>query len=757
VQRVGRASLVGRTRLGVGTCLAHGTGRQVSPLPTRTAEQGMEMLAQHRSRGLRFHGTTFVLAALVAGLTIAIGASATSASNRAMSWGSGLWGQLGNGVTRQVENKVGDVLVPSPICAVGTAGQCPTGPYLNEVTAISAGGSHGLALVSDGTVVSWGENAYGQLGDGTHTGPGSCVRANNGGEFEESRPCSATPVAVSALNGVTAIAAGGSHNLALLNNGTVVAWGANGSGQLGNGTTTNSDVPVAVSGLKGVTAIAAGGGHSLALLSNGTVKAWGANEWGQLGDGTTKNRKLPVAVSGLSGVAAISAGGSESLAVLSDGTARSWGGNGYGLLGDGSTESEFSDLPVAVSGLSGVAALSAGSEDNMALLNGGEVMSWGHNFIGLLGIGETYSEELEAGGYRDVPVTVCAIGVDGYPYMGCSSGPYLQRASAISAASDHDIALLETGAVVAWSQNYYGQLGNGTQGGTAWSYVPVEVAGLSDVNGISAAESYSLSFGPVAPAVAGVSPTQGLEAGGTSVSIAGTNFAEGATVAFGSTSAAKVTVNSTSSITAVSPPGAGTVDVTVTTPEGTSSINPADRFKYVPVPPPTVTKIKPNIGPIAGGTTVTIKGESFTEVESVKFGSTDAASYTVNSTSSITAVSPPEVAGKVNVTVTTPIGTSALSSNDYFKYTPTVTSVSPNSGSKLGGTSVTVTGTGFALGSTATIIKFGAKKAASVNCTSTTTCTAVAPAHEVGTVDVHATVNKVSSVKNAPADQFTYS
>src|SRR5205807_9399049 len=162
----------------------------------------------------------------------------------------------------------------------------------NELNAISAGGTHGVALLSNDTVTAWGENASGQLGDGTHTGPSACVYRYGfpHEELEEVRPCSASPVAVTGLSGVSAIAAGGAHSLALMRNGTVMAWGNNGKGQLGDGSTTNSDVPFAVTGLSGVTAIAAGGGDSLALLSNGTVMAWGDNQYGQLGDGTTTDR-----------------------------------------------------------------------------------------------------------------------------------------------------------------------------------------------------------------------------------------------------------------------------------------------------------------------------------------------------------------------------------------------------------------------------------------------------------------------------------
>jgi alpha-tubulin suppressor-like RCC1 family protein len=794
----------------------------------------MDSLAPHHGGGRRRGAFVLVLAAIVAGLTMATAAPAAPPPNRAMSWGYGLWGRLGDGVTRQTERKVGDVSLPSPVCAVGTVGQCPSGPYLNEVSGISAGGSHSLALLSDGTVVSWGENEYGQLGDGTHTGPGTCTLVSGLNEESEiTKPCSATPVVVSGLSGVTAVAAGGDHSLALLANGTVMAWGANGNGQLGNGTTENSDVPVAVSGLSGVTAIAAGSGHSVALLSNGTVVAWGANKWGQLGDGTTKDRDVPVAVSGLSGVTAVSAGGAESLALLSDGTARSWGGNGYGLLGDGSTESEFSDLPVAVSGLSGVAALSAGEEDSVAVLSDGAVMSWGHNFIGLLGIGG--EAEAEGLAYSDVPLEVCAARIN--PWYQCKSGPYLSGVSGISAAPDHDMALLGTGAVVGWGQGGDGQLGNGSGGMEAYSYIPVEVSGLSDVKGISGGNDYSLVFGPPAPAVAGVGPSGGPQAGGTTVTIAGTNLAEATAVRFGSSSATSFTVNSATSITAVSPAGTGTVDVTVTAPTGTSSINPADRFSYVPAPTvagvrpsegpgtggtsvtingsnftgatavrfgsskasgvtiksasliiaksppgsgtvdvtvtttggtsadsvsdqfhylPAVTKVSPTAGPVGGGTTVTITGVEFTGTTAVRFGVVEAASFTVNSATSITAVSPAEVAGTVDVRVSTPEGTSPTSTKDKFKFTPTVTGVSPNTGPTAGGTTVTVTGTGFALGTKATIFKFEKTNGTSVNCTSTTECTVVSPAHAAGKVHVTATVNKVTSSASA-ANVFSYS
>jgi hypothetical protein len=173
-------------------------------------------------------------------------------------------------------------------------------------------------------------------------------------------------------------------------------------------------------------------------------------------------------------------------------------------------------------------------------------------------------------------------------------------------------------------------------------------------------------------------------------------------------------------------------------------------------PPPVVTKLKPTKGPASGGTTVTITGTDLSGATAVTFGSTSASSFTVSSATAITAESPAEPAGRVDVTVTTTWGTSAISSADRFQVAPTVTGVSPNTGSSAGGAEVTVTGVGFAVGTTATVFRFGSTKATSVNCASTTTCKVVAPAHEAGTVDVKATVNRVSSTRNRPADQFKY-
>ena len=589
-------------------------------------------------RGPRGCGLTAIA---LAGLLLALAgpASASAASPSAVGWGENEVGQLGNGTTANSE-------VRSAVSG------------LSGVTALAGGRRFSLALLSDGTVVSWGENAWGQLGDGTNTGPSTCPAAYaEGGAVA----CSTTPVQVKGLSGVLAIAAGAQHGLALLSNGTVMAWGANGNGQFGDGTETNSDVPVPVSGLSEVTAIAAGQDSSFALLKNGTVMSWGENGWGVLGHGSSNPpQDLPAPVSGLTDATAIAVYLNTGLALLSNGTAVSWGENGLGQLGDGTLES--SEVPVPVSDLTGVRAIARG-EDSLALLENGTVMAWGSNISGQLGIGTTTGP------------TECFL------YNFCGTTPVqvegLAGVSAIAAGNQHNLALLSDGQVMAWGDDWQGQLGDSSLTSTD---APVAVSGLEDATAIAAGENFSLAYGiPIAlpPSVAQVSPHRGTPAGGTEVAIEGTNFSEVAAVDFGSTAATSYTVNSDGSITAISPAGTGTVDVTVVTPGGTSATSPADRFTYGV----TVTGVEPDEGPLAGGTSVTITGSGFTGATGVSFGSTTATSFTVNSDSSITAVSPAGT-GTVDVEVTTPSGTSPTSPADQFSYrgpTPTIESVSVSS------------------------------------------------------------------------------
>ena len=172
-----------------------------------------------------------------------------------------------------------------------------------------------------------------------------------------------------------------------------------------------------------------------------------------------------------------------------------------------------------------------------------------------------------------------------------------------------------------------------------------------------------------APAITGISPASGTVAGGTIVIVTGTGFTGTTGIMFGTTAATTFTVDSDTRINATSPAGVvGTVDVTVTTPQGTSATSTADQFTYVPSDAPAITGISPASGPVAGGTIVIINGTGFTGATGIHFGTNPVTVFTVNSDSRITTTSPAGSAGTVHVTVTTPRGTSATSTADQFTY-----------------------------------------------------------------------------------------
>jgi alpha-tubulin suppressor-like RCC1 family protein len=603
------------------------------------------------------------------------------------------------------------------------------------------------AQATPNTAKAWGLNNNGQLGDGMTTGPEKCGA--------EMMACSTTPVPVSGLTGVTAIAAGAPFNslqafaLARREHGTVEAWGGNERGQLGDGTKSASSVVVVVCAvgatspcseeskqLKEVVAVAAGNEHGLALLASGKVMAWGSNEGGQLGDGTNEGSLVPVEVTGLGGVVAIAAGGNDSFAVLSDGTVRAWGSDSWGSLGTGGVSSTV-PVPVCAIGtkgacpegpyLSGVKFVSTSGEDSVALLASGTVAALGGlDKGGQLGNGTELTQ-----GNNPVAVTGLS-GVTAIAEGGTGS----------NGGESFSLARLTDGTVKSWGSNHDGQLGVGTNTGpemceeaklTLCSKTPIAISGLSHVKAIAARGEYASA----------------LLSGG-SVQSWGRND-------FGELGDGTSTGPEACGYPPLEPPRAcSTKPVEVSKIAGASGVGAGGNTSYAFGPPPAVKKLLPTKVPVNGGTEVTITGTGFDGTTEVKFGSTSAASFTVVSATEITAVSPAELAGSVDVTLTNTWGTSPIALADRFRFTPTVTNVSPNTGSKAGGTSVTVTGTGFVVGTTATKFKFGLKAGTSVNCTSTTTCTVVSPAHAVGTVDVKANVNTVGSPRNRPGDQFTY-
>jgi alpha-tubulin suppressor-like RCC1 family protein len=278
-------------------------------------------------------------------------------------------------------------------------------------SAVASGSLHTVALAEDGSVWNWGRNPSGQLGTGGNLVPSSepvragtlanavsitagqshstAVKADGtvwwwGGYLME---YAYVPIQKTQLSGAVEAAAGNSFSLVRLNGGAVWGWGMNGSGQLGDGTTTHTATPVQVQGLATAISIAAGGTHGLAVLQGGSVLAWGNNSNGQLGDGTTTGRLTPVAVLGLPGPAvAVRASGQCSFARLQDGSLWAWGANDLGELGDGTSTDRHAPVPVSGMG-AGVADVAPSGAHTVALKADGSVWAWGRNDDGELGNG----------------------------------------------------------------------------------------------------------------------------------------------------------------------------------------------------------------------------------------------------------------------------------------------------------------------------------------------------------------------------------
>ncbi len=401
------------------------------------------------------------------------------ANSRSLAWGSNGNGQLGT-------NGFLDSAVPVP---VGRTGLLSTKTLLSQ----ASGGNHSVALCSDGTVATWGNNSYGQLGNNSTT--------------DSLIPVSVTTTGVLLSKTVVAIAAGQYHNLALCSDGTLAAWGYNFYGQLGNGGTTQSSAPVAVSKTgvlsgKTVIAIAAGTYHSFALCSDGTLAAWGYNGNGELGNGGTGYSVLPVTVDNsgvLAGktISSVIAGSFHNFALCADGTLVGWGYNAYGQLGNGNTNNSTVPSLVSLTGaLTGktVVAAAAGYYHTLALCSDGTVATWGYNADGELGNGNTTSSVVP------VPVSVSGV-LAGKSIIGVSAGAV------------HSMVLCSDGSIATWGYNGDGELGNNS---ASASSVPVSVttsallAGESFVaarSGPTSLHSLALVASPPLPVVTTLAAT----------------------------------------------------------------------------------------------------------------------------------------------------------------------------------------------------------------------------------------------------------
>jgi len=305
---------------------------------------------------------------------------AVLADGRVFAWGANDRGQLGDGSTTPAARPVA---VSAPDGGAGV---------LRGAVAVAADTDFSMALLTDGTVVTWGSGDAGQRGIGARPAPLTPTRVR-------------APDGNGPLRGVRGIAADGRTELALLADGSVVSWGAGGDGQLGDGTTEDRSLPAPVVGvageglLAGVTQVAVGGQHGLALLDTGRVVSWGGNDQSQLGDGTSTGRSTPGYVAGpggkgvLGGISQIAAAEKFNLALHRDGTLVAWGANAAGQLGDGTTTQRSAPVPVTDPGgegtLGGVRLALAGEAYAVAVTTEGAAFAWGANSNGQLARGDT--------------------------------------------------------------------------------------------------------------------------------------------------------------------------------------------------------------------------------------------------------------------------------------------------------------------------------------------------------------------------------
>ena len=394
-------------------------------------------------------------------------------------WGNNSNGQLGDGSGSSSSS------TPVPV-------RVSPGLDLDGVTAIAGFGSSTCALRNDGGVYCWGDNALGQLGDGTTTGR----------DF---------PTRIGDFGAIFDVSSEGDSNCARRGTGDLLCWGRNTHGQLGDGTTTGRGTPELVTGAQDFVAISAARlegsdfrGHACGIRGDGTAACWGDNFWGQVGDGTNTNRLVPTTVSGLVDAVQIDAGGVNSCAVratgqvqcwgFGDGTGRTggalntpgdvigladgvhvqvgggpfacalrrsgqvscWGRNSSGQLGDGTTN--ISATPVDVLGLNDAIGLTVGEEHACAIRADRTLVCWGRNGSGQLGTGNT--------GPRIVPTPV--VGLD--------------QVTEVRAGEDHTCARRITGQLFCWGANGSRQLGDGT---SANRPAPISVGGLGFVDSVS--------------------------------------------------------------------------------------------------------------------------------------------------------------------------------------------------------------------------------------------------------------------------------